>query len=189
VVPVGPGEPRQVRIAGAAAHETAGFVGDGRTIFVGTRDAAGKHATWLVGVDGSSPRRLALPEGRSLSMNTFSPDGTRFLTSCPDAERTCVFRVDGGAPVPVVGTHDDWWPTGWDEHGRLYFRETTKHVPERLWRLDPATGRAADLGELGPNDRAGAQAILGVVVSRAGDAWAFNVLRRLSDLYVVSNVR
>ena len=38
-VPIGPGEPRQVRIAGAAAHETAGFVGDGRTIFVSTRDA------------------------------------------------------------------------------------------------------------------------------------------------------
>ncbi len=99
VVPVGPGEPRQVRIAGAAAHETAGFVGDGRTIFVSTRDQAGKRATWLVGADGSNPRRLATPEGRSLSMNTFSPDGSRFLMSCPDAERTCVFRVDGGAPV------------------------------------------------------------------------------------------
>ena len=189
VVPVGPGEPRQVRIAGAAVHETAGFVGDGRAIFVSTRDPAGKRATWLVGVDGSSPRRLAVPEGRSLSMNTFSPDGTRFLMSCPEAERTCVFRVDGGAPVPVAGTHENWWPTGWDDRGRLYFRETTKHVPERLWRLDPVTGRAADLGELGPSDRAGAQAILGVVVSRGGDAWAFNVLRRLSDLHVVSNVR
>ena len=67
----------QVKIAGAAVHEMAGFVGDGRTIFVSTRDEGRKRSAWLVGADGSNPRRLPLPENRALFVNTFSPDGTK----------------------------------------------------------------------------------------------------------------
>jgi DNA-binding winged helix-turn-helix (wHTH) protein len=189
VVPVGPGEPRQVKIAGAAVHEMAGFVGDGRTIFVSTRDEGRKRSAWLVGADGSNPRRLPLPENRPLFVNTFSPDGTRFLASCPDTGAgTCVYRVDGGTPQPVKGAQPSWRPTGWDDRGRLYFRDRAKHMPETLWRLDPASGRSSALVELVPRDRAGAQAVLGVVVSRDGATWAFNVLRRLSDLHVVTDV-
>jgi DNA-binding winged helix-turn-helix (wHTH) protein len=191
VVPVGPGEPRQVRIAGAGVDETAGFVGDGRTLFVSTRDESRKRATWLVGADGSNPRRLPLPDGRSLLMNTFSPDGTRFLARCPSGDVPCVFRVDGGAPVPVKGALATWWPIGWDERGRLYFVESAKYGNETLKRVDPTAARVEALSALSPRDRAGVQGLLppGVVVSRKGDAWVFNVLRRLSDLHIVSDVR
>jgi DNA-binding winged helix-turn-helix (wHTH) protein len=188
VAPVGPGEGRQVRIPGAAVHELAGFVGDGRTLFVTTQDAARRRTTWLVDADGRNPRRLPLPEGRALFNDTFSTDGTRFLSSCADLKGPCVFRVDGAPPVPVRGARPEWRAVGWDERGRLYFREPRKGQPV-LWRVDPATGRAQPLGELAPRDRAGADGLLGVVVSRRGDAWAFNVLRRLSDLHVVTGVR
>ena len=73
--------------------------------------------------------------------------------------------------------------------GRIYFREPKRGLAQSLWRVEPATGRADALGELAPRDRAGADGLLGVVVSRRGDAWAFNVRRRLSDLHVVTGVR
>lgn len=189
VAPVGPGEARQIRIPGAAIHEVAGFVGDGRTLYVTTQDAERRRTTWLVDVDGRNPRRLPLPAGRAVFDDTFSPDGTRFVQSCVDEKAACVFHVDGSAPEPVRGSRPEWRAVGWDVKGRIYFREA-KHGPaQSLWRVEPATGRADALGDLAPRDRAGADGLLGVVVSRRGDAWAFNVRRRLSDLHVVSGVR
>jgi DNA-binding winged helix-turn-helix (wHTH) protein len=188
VVPVGPGEGRQVRVPAADAYEMAGFLGDGRTLYVTTQDAARRRTTWLVDADGRNPRRLPLPDGRAVLEDTFSPDGTRLLSSCVDRKGVCVFPVDGGAPIPVKGARPEWRAAGWDVRGRLYFREAM-HGPQELWRLDPVTGRAQSIGALAPRDPAGADAVLGVVVSRRGDAWVFNIRRRLSDLHVVSGLR
>jgi hypothetical protein len=62
-------------------------------------------------------------------------------------------------------------------------------MPETLFRLDPATGRSVALGPLAPRDRAGALAILGVHVAANGDAWTYSVMRRLSDLHVVTGLK
>ena len=85
----------------------AGFVGDGRTLYVTTLDAARRRTTWLVDADGRNPRRLPLPAGRAVFDDTFSPDGTRFVQSCVDEKTACVFHVDGSAPEPVRGTRND----------------------------------------------------------------------------------
>jgi hypothetical protein len=62
-------------------------------------------------------------------------------------------------------------------------------MPETLLRPDPATGRAVPLGQLAPRDRAGAVAILGVHVAASGQAWSYSVMRRLSDLHVVTGLK
>jgi hypothetical protein len=45
------------------------------------------------------------------------------------------------------------------------------------------------LAELVPRDRVGAFAVLDVAVATSGEAWAYTLLRRLSDLHVVTNIR
>ena len=52
-----------------------------------------------------------------------------------------------------------------------------------------AGGRGQAIAQLAPRDLAGAYTIASVVVSPGGDAWVYTVLRRLSDLHVVSGVR
>ncbi len=188
LLPTGPGEPRQIRIPGAAVHEVAGFVPGGSRLFVTTRDASGRRASWLVNADGTDPRRLPLPEGRALFSQPFSPDGTRVVMTCPKNMVPCIVPLDGSEPVPVPGGKPEWRATGWDEKGRLYFRDRSKRFPETLWRVDPSSGRAQLIARLAPRDLAGAQTIAGVVVSSRGDAWVYNVLRRLSDLHVVTGV-
>jgi len=188
LTPTGPGETRRIQVPGIVAHEEADFVGADR-LFVTGRDAKGRRATWLVNRDGTSPRKLPLPEGRILSQNTFSPDGSRFVTSCPDGGLPCVYDTEAGRPVPVPGVVKGWATIGFDARGRLYFRDRSKRIPETLLRVDPATGRATTLGELAPPDRAGALALLGVHVAANGEAWSFSVMRRLSDLHVVAGVR
>jgi hypothetical protein len=161
----------------------------GDRVYVTTRDASGAYTSWLVNADGSAPRKLKLPEGRALFGQPLSPDGTRVLMTCPKGVVPCVVPLDGSEPVPVPGAKAEWMATGWDANGRLYFRDRPKRFPETLWRLDPASGRAHAIAPLAPRDLAGAQSIAGVVVSSRGDAWVYNVLRRLSDLHVVTGVR
>jgi hypothetical protein len=189
LTPTGPGENRKLRVPGVAAHEAAGFVGRDGRIFVTGPDAAGKRATWITDLAGAAPRRLPLPEGRMLEQNTFSPDGSHFVASCPKDALPCLYDTATGNPVPVRGAQKDWWAVGWDARGRLYFRDGSKRLPETLWRVDPATGRATSIAELVPRDRAGALAVMGVLVAADGEAWTYNVMRRLSELHVVTGVK
>jgi DNA-binding winged helix-turn-helix (wHTH) protein len=189
LTPTGPGENRTLRVPGLAAHEAAGFVGGDGRIFVTGPDAAGKRATWITDIAGAAPLRLPLPEGHTLEQNTFSPDGAHFVASCPKEDLPCLYDTATGNPAPVRGALKDWWAVGWDARGRLYFRDRSKRLPETLWRVDPATGRAASVAELAPRDRAGVIAVMGVLVAADGEAWAYNVMRRLSELHVVTGVK
>jgi len=184
----GPGETRSLRLPGVAAHEEAGFVGDGSRVFVTGRDAAGRRSTWLSDLEGRAPRKLPLPEGRILVQNTFSPDGSRFVASCPDGSEPCFYDTVAGNPSPVPGVPKGMSVVGFDARGRLYLRGGSKRMPETLFRLDPASGRTTALAELAPRDRAGALAVLGVHVAASGEAWTYSVMRRLSDLHVVTGV-
>ncbi len=189
LTPTGPGENRKIRVPGLTAHEAAGFVGGDGRIFVTGPDASGKRATWITDLAGAVPRRLPLPEGHILEANTFSPDGGRFVTSCPKEPLPCLYDTAAGNPVPVRGAQKSWWPVGWDAQGQIYFRDRSKRMPEVLMRLDPATGRAVPVAELAPRDRAGVLAVMGVEVAADGQAWTYNVMRRLSELHVVTGVK
>jgi hypothetical protein len=189
LTPTGPGETRRIALPGVVAHEEAGFVGDGRRVFVTGRDAEGRRATWLASLDGSAPRRLPLPEGRILLSNTFAPDGSRFVASCPEGGPSCLYDAATGNPTPVPGVEKGLATVGFDARGRLYLRDRSKRIPETLLRLDPATGRTTPVAELAPRDRAGATGVLGVHVAASGEAWAYTVMRRLSDLHVVTGVK
>ena len=188
LTPTGPGETRRIKLPGLVAHEAAGFVARDQ-VFVTGRDAEGRRATWLARIDGSAPRKLPLPEGRILFQNSFTPDGSRFVASCPEGGQPCFYDTVAGRPTPVPGVQKGWATVGFDARGRLYLRDRSKRMPEALVRLDLETGRATPLAELAPRDRAGALAVLGVHVAASGEAWAYSVMRRLSDLHVVTGVR
>jgi DNA-binding winged helix-turn-helix (wHTH) protein len=189
LTPAGPGENRKLQVPGVAAHEAAGFVGGDGRMFVTGRDATGKRATWITDMAGAAPRRLPLPEGHILVQNTFSPDGARFVSSCPEEDLPCLYDTAAGNPAPVRGAKKGWWAVGWDARGRLYFRDRSKRLPETLWRVEPSTGRATSVAQLAPRDRAGVLAVTGVLVAKGGEAWTYGVMRRLSELHVVTGVK
>ncbi len=192
LTPTGPGEIRHVRIPGIAAHEDAGFLADSTRIFVTGRDAAGKRATWLTDVQGREPRLLPLPDGRILRQNTFSPDGSRFVASCPEDAGyggSCFYDTALGKPTPVPGAQKQWIAISVDAQGRLYYRDRAMDKAESLLRLEPKTGKATTLAELAPRDRAGVFGVLDVNVAADGEAWAYTFQRRLSDLHVVTGLK
>src|SRR5574341_105706 len=181
LTPTGPGETRKIRIPALVAHDDAGFLADSRRIFVTGRDDSGRRATWLTDVDAKDPRPLPLPEGRFLRQNTFSSDGKHFVAACPDGSASCRYDTVAGQPTPIPGTQKGWLAVGIDTRGRLYYREGKPGQCDRLLRLDPATGHATPLAELVPRDRAGAFGVVDVTGATSGEAWAYTLLRRLSD--------
>jgi DNA-binding winged helix-turn-helix (wHTH) protein len=191
LVPTGAGQVRELRgPGGMVTHDTAGWLSDGRTLFVTGRDDAGRRSTWLTDASGRHPRRLPLPEGRSLARNTFSPDNAVFVAGCPvPDERPCLYDADQGHPRPVPGAEATWEAIGWDEEGRILFRDRPRvGTMVRLRRVDPATGDVVVLADLEPRDPAGVLSIYRAFVTPDAGAWAFTVTRRQSDLFVVTGV-
>jgi hypothetical protein len=121
--------------------------------------------------------------------NTFSPDGQRFVARCADRKTHCVYQTEGGDPRPLAGAEAEWYPVSWDREGRVHFRERQKKIPEVLWRVGADTGEVERVAELEPADRAGVLGLSRVVVSQSGEAWAYSLMRRLSDLYVVTDLQ
>ena len=187
LTPTGAGEIRKIKLPSLVAHEDAGFLPDGRRIFVTGRDDSGKRSTWLTDIEGKDPRVLPLPEGRILQQNTFSNDGKHFIASCPDGSGSCSYDSVKGEPTPVAGSQKGWAAVAIDTRGRIYYRDRKLGAIEKLLRVE--AGRVTTLAELGPRDRAGAFGLLDVSVAANGESWVYTFLRRLSELHVVTGIR
>jgi DNA-binding winged helix-turn-helix (wHTH) protein/sugar lactone lactonase YvrE len=188
IVPTGPGRPRRVEIPGASSHDAAGWLPDGKSLYVTTRDASGARVTWLADAAGGAPKALPLPEGVALYHNTFSPDGTRFVARCADSKKHCVYETAGGRAEPLEQAEAEWVPVAWDQEDRVFFRDRSKMIPEVLWRVDVASGEPQRVAEITPRDRSGILGLTRLTVAQSGEAWAYSFMRRLSDLYVVSGL-
>jgi hypothetical protein len=80
-------------------------------------------------------------------------------------------------------------PLTWDTAGTgLLVGERTATGMD-MYRLDPRTGRRAFLRRVTPTDPTGGTGIARLYVTPDGNAWAYRVTRRLSELYVVQNLR
>jgi DNA-binding winged helix-turn-helix (wHTH) protein len=189
IVPTGPGKPRRVQIPGGVSHEVAGWVGEGDSFYVTTRDASRDWQTWLVDTKSGEPHPLSLPEGVMVYRNTFSPDGREFVARCGETRESCIYPTEGGEPRPLAGAEPGWIPAAWDTKDRVWFRDRKQRIPELLWRVDLATGRPELVAEVAPDDRAGVIRLTRLLVAQSGDAWAYSLIRRLSDLYVVTGLR
>ncbi|MCG6924682.1 MAG: winged helix-turn-helix domain-containing protein [Acidobacteria bacterium] len=189
LLPTGAGEPRQIRgPGGMVTHDAAGWLSDGETLFVTGRDGNDRRSTWLVDMQGRQPRRLPLPEGRYLTRNTFSPDGTVFVAGCPPPDRNpCLYPVAGGSPRRIPGAGASWTAIGWDRQGRVFFRDRPGlGRTVNLHRLDPGTGSGEVITPLTPPDPTGIFSLYRAFVTPDASAWAFNVIRRQSDLFIAT---
>jgi eukaryotic-like serine/threonine-protein kinase len=189
IMPTGPGEIRSLRNPGVTQYDTAGFIGDGQSIFFTERRANGQPRAFLQDLAGGSPRP-ALPEGVWVGRHSFSADGRVAAGLCPGEQDTlCTFPVGGGEPRPVPGLAPGARVAGWDAAGRLYVCRPGPVPVELVTRLDPETGKGEPWAELAPPDITGVVRISRVVISRSGNAYAYSYRRRLADLYVVDGVK
>ena len=185
LLPIGAGATQRIAVPGIVSFLWAKLRPDGRLLFSGAA-AERPPRTWLA-VPGQRPEPLT-PELRLVRRDLLSPDGRTLVAPCPQ-RRFCLYPVGTpGEPTPVAGM-EQAIPLTWDAAGTgLLIGERTATGMD-LFRLDPRTGRRAFVRRLTPADPTGGTGLARVYVTPDGNAWAYSVTRRLSELYVVQNLR
>lgn len=109
------------------------------------QNTEGLSELWVVGVDGSNPRRLV---GHDTSLPSWSPSGKRIAfrvrLSLSDQRGGIVsIPADGGEPTAITrGEYLDWNPV-WTRDGRHVYFVSNRGGSTNIWRaaVDEASGR------------------------------------------------
>ena len=184
IYPTGPGEIRKIP-SGGVNPRAAGWVADGRSIFVGGRENDRPPRDFVFDL-ASGKHRAVSPEGyRGVAS---SSDGKRFITRGPDS--VYYFgSTEGGEPVRIPGLEPGDVVAEWSDDGRIYVQKPTPgQAVLRLVTLDPVTGRQQPWRDLSPQDTTGVHAVRNFVLSRDG-AYAYGYYRTLSTLFLVGGAQ
>ena len=184
LLPIGPGEVRQVREPGIVEFEWAALTPDGLSLVFTGAGPSGRARVYVKPLTGGAARPVT-PEGIGLWGNAIAPDGSAVVARCESA--LYVYPLAGGAPRRIADS-DKMSPVGWPAAGVVIARDASL-VPARLFRFDLATGRRTPWREMMPPDRSGVRRINSVSIAADGQSYAYSFTRQVSDLYAVTGLR
>jgi hypothetical protein len=185
LLPVGVGETITLPHRGISYQPSAGFLPDGRRIvFTGAEPGRATRVYVQDIMDGRPPVPIT-PEGFMLSSpGAVSPAGDMVVAVGED-EGLFVCSTAGGVPRPLPGAVRGEIVARWERSGNAVFVFEPAQVPARVFRL-ALDGRRDLVRTLAPANLAGAIAIHRLVMTPAGDGYAYTLERVLSDLYVAT---
>jgi hypothetical protein len=125
-----------------------------------------------------------------------SPDGqwvayeTPLQVGMPTDERSVVVaRTDGSSPRPVHGLREREAISGWYQDAGALVILDRNVLPAPVTVLDVATGKRMPLMTLMPPDPVGISGVQGLCMTPDGSAWAYNVVRQISELYLIEGLK
>jgi Tol biopolymer transport system component len=190
VLPAGAGETRTLPRGKLVSHGWAGWLPDGKSVVLSGAEPDHGVRLYLQDVAAGEPRPLS-GEGVRLvpyAPRPVSPDG-RFVAAIGPDQKPALYPIAGGDPQLLPGLGEDLLPAGWTETGRALFarpRDNRRICP--VYQVDLASGTRTLWREVGPQDPTGAPTVSVVMVAADGKSYAYNYLRRDSDLFLVSGV-
>lgn len=184
LLPTGIGEPRQLT-DDKLDHNFAIWLPDSKSIvFVATEPGHGRR-TYLVDIQGGTPRALT-PEGMFGAL--IMPDGKHVLAVDPK-HQLWLYPIAGGDPQKLnitLGSNENVIAHTPDGRGILV---ASPGLPFKIERLDLVTGRRQPWKEIAPADPAGMQNVVSIRFSADQKAYAYTIMRVLSDLFVVDGLK
>lgn len=177
VLPIGPGDPRQIT-HDSIRHRWAGWFPDGkRFVFIGAEPGHSSR-TWIQDGDGGKPVPIT-PEG-TLGVH-ISPD-SKTLVAISSDYKLCLYPVGGGVPKFLASVDEVEEVDGWSNDGK-YILLTKYGLPAEVDRIDAATGKRKRLYSAAPADPAGVSVVGPVLVTPNGKLFVYAYTRVLSTLY------
>jgi hypothetical protein len=119
-------------------------------------------------------------------MDIVSPDSRSVLICRSDS--CMAYPLEGGEPKALLGISTGELPVQWTIDGRSLFVCSAVRIPWKVYLLDVATGRKRLWKDINPVDRAGLLGMGSIRITPDGRAYAYSVIRMLSDLYVVDGL-
>jgi len=133
-----------------------------------------------------------------LGQNPFSPDGRRMLlmdaaVAVPEGDAflmsLLLFEGERSKPVPVKGNRQTEAVAGWDDASLEVYLYDRNAIPAEVVRWNPVTGTRIPFLQIAPPDPTGVWGIQALHVTPSGRAYAYGVVRKLSDLYLIEGLR
>jgi len=115
-----------------------------------------------------------------------SPDGSQVWMQGPD-NLPYLYPVSGGPRVSMKGVNPGERIIRWSEKGELYVSNLIG-IPQRITRVDLATGRRTPHKELMPSQSAGVRRTE-LSITPDGRTVLFSYSRLLAELYVVNGLK
>jgi hypothetical protein len=184
LVPIGPGEPRQIT-NDAIDHLRGTLLPDGkRLIFIGVEQGHGPRVyVQPLNSDGGRPQAI-LPENMGIA--GFSTDGKHLLASS-DRVNFVLYPIAGGEPKPIPGLQPGDLPIALLPDNSLLVGRREMPVP--VYRVDLGTGRREPWMKITPSDPAGIADVPSIRFAADGKHYAYSVYRLTSDLYVIDGMK
>jgi Tol biopolymer transport system component len=191
LVRTGPGEGKQLSETGLQYEGAANWFPDGKRILCVAHEPDRALRIYVQDLQGGRPRPVT-PEGVRFRFGThsLSPDGALVAATGPDG-KGYLYAVEGGEPRPIPGLEPGEVTAGWGADGRsLYVYRDPGGLPScKVFRVDLATGRRELWKEITPPDPAGVAGIGHVHLTPDTKSYVYEVVRVLSDLYLVEGLK
>jgi dipeptidyl aminopeptidase/acylaminoacyl peptidase len=193
LLPTGTGETRELKIQGSFDNGAVWFSDNKRVVIAGALE---KHSYQLHVLDTLdetirpiSPENIA-GSGSSARPFALSPDG-RFVAGLTEQKTIALYPTEGSAaPTPVAASQEGEVPIQWSADGTmLYVYRPNTAPPVDVVRINLATGARETWKQFTPLDPAGVYKIMPVCITPDGSSYAYNALRKLSDLYVAEGLK
>ncbi|HEV2194412.1 MAG TPA: winged helix-turn-helix domain-containing protein [Candidatus Acidoferrum sp.] len=185
LLPIGPGERRELRHPGIKAAYPVWFMPDGQSVVFSGIEAGHSTRSYVQDLQGGPPRPIT-PEG--VTGRFPSPDGQYLVALQPD-QTHAIYDIQRGESHAIPGITWQLWPTGWSPDSRYLYMYTKTSPPSQIWRLDISSGKQRPVTELSPTDPAGILEIVSVQMTRDAKTFLYAYDRYLSELYVVDGLR
>jgi dipeptidyl aminopeptidase/acylaminoacyl peptidase len=186
LLPVGPGQPREIPVTGLEHLQSgAHFLPDGRHLIVNGNQAGRPVRSFLVDLSGGTPSPIT-PEGIRGTLP--SPDG-QFLAGTDADHQIVLLPIAGGAPIKIPGATSGLESTQWSSDSKGLYVYRSGETPLQVSRLDIKTGALTPVRRLIPQDKAGVVSIFPVVATQDGSQFVYSYYQVLSSLDVITGLK
>jgi Tol biopolymer transport system component len=183
--PTGAGEPKVFPKDGVSVFSAIFVPPDGKQLLISGSEEGHGSRLYLRDFSGGKPRALS-PEGYS-TLGVTSADGKWTVVRGPDRKRY-LYPIAGGEPIAIPGVEPDDSIFQRSVDGRFLYVAHRGETPSKIHRLEIATGRKEFWRSLMPADGSGVNGV-SPFPTPSGEAYVYNYIRTLSDLYLVEGVR
>jgi eukaryotic-like serine/threonine-protein kinase len=187
LLPIGPGQPRQVGLGGLEHIQNgiARFLGNGEGLIVNGNEPGRGRRCYVLSLAGGKAKAVT-PEGTMCGPS--SPDG-QFIVGVAANGNLARYPVEGGQSQPIPLKRPTFQTSRWSDDGAALYGYYASEFPRKVYRLEIATGKETVIRELKPSVPAGVVSVAPVVVSGDGDRIAYGYNVSLSTLYLISGLR
>jgi hypothetical protein len=185
LLPVGPGQSRQIPLPGLERLQSGThFLPDGKRIVVNGNEPGRPGRTYMVDLSTGKAQPVT-PEGIYATLP--SPDG-KFLAGETADYKLDLFPLDGGPARPIPDIEPGYLLAQWSADSKALYVYRPGDVPLKIQRLDIATGKMKLMRELVPADLGGVVSIGPVITNLNASEFAYSYYQTLSVLYIISGV-